>query len=110
MGGGGQTGSGRPRRDTAAREHLKKCGFDEYPHALGHQIGRSAHDGAALLGPQWERYGDITSRPLEAGSVFTIELEVRIPQGLVSLEEDVLVTEDGCEYLSTPQTEIWVVG
>lgn len=95
--------------DTTAREHLKSCGYEEYPHALGHQIGRSVHDGAALLGPQWERYGDVTSRPLEAGNVFTIELEVRTSRGLVSLEEDVLVTENGCEYLSTPQTEIWVV-
>jgi Xaa-Pro aminopeptidase len=94
--------------DTAARDHLKKCGFPEYPHALGHQIGRSCHDGAALLGPRWEKYGNTTSRPLEPGNVFTLELEVQIPQGLVSLEEDVLVTEKGCEYLSTPQTEVWL--
>jgi Xaa-Pro aminopeptidase len=96
--------------DTAAREYLKKHGFDEYPHALGHQIGRSCHDGAALIGPRWEKYGDLTSRPLEPGNVFTLELEVHVPQGLVSLEEDILITENGCEYLSTPQTEVWVVG
>ncbi len=96
--------------DAAAREYLKARGFDEYPHALGHQIGRSVHDGAALIGPRWEKYGDLTSRPLEPGNVFTLELEVRIPQGLVSLEEDVLITESGCEYLSNPQTEIWTVG
>ena len=47
--------------------------------ALGHQIGRSCHDGAALLGPRWEKYGDTTSRPLEPGNVFTLELEVQIP-------------------------------
>ncbi len=96
--------------DTAAREYLKKRGFDEYPHALGHQIGRSVHDGASLIGPKWEKYGDTTSRPLETGNVFTLELEVQIPQGLVSLEEDILITETGCEYLSNPQTEIWIAG
>jgi Xaa-Pro aminopeptidase len=43
----------------------------------------------------------------EAGNVFTLELHVPIPgRGIMSLEEDVLVTMDGVEYLSSPQREL----
>jgi Xaa-Pro aminopeptidase len=41
---------------------------------------------------------------VEAGNVFTLELHVpTAAYGQVSLEEDVLVTETGCEFLSHPQ-------
>jgi Xaa-Pro aminopeptidase len=44
---------------------------------------------------------------VEAGNVFTLELHVVVPnRGIMSLEEDVLVTADGVEYLSTPQEEL----
>jgi Xaa-Pro aminopeptidase len=45
---------------------------------------------------------------VEAGNIFTLELGVQVPnRGYVSLEEDVLVTPNGIEWLSTPQTELW---
>ncbi|MFW5896089.1 MAG: M24 family metallopeptidase, partial [archaeon] len=43
--------------DQAAREEVISRGRDEYQHAVGHQVGRNAHDGGALLGPLWDRYG-----------------------------------------------------
>jgi Xaa-Pro aminopeptidase len=68
------------------------------------------HDGATLLGPRWERYGNTPYGVVEAGNCFTLELGVHVPgYGLVSLEEDVLVTESGVEWLSTPQTDLIVV-
>ncbi len=96
--------------DMAGRNAVTKRGYPEYQHALGHQIGRSAHDGSTILGPRWERYGQTPYNVVEEGNVFTLELGVHVPgRGYVGLEEDVLVTARGCEYLSTPQTELWCV-
>lgn len=93
--------------DAVAREFIVDNGYPEYMHAFGHLLGRSAHDGATVLGPRWERYKDICELPVEVGNIFTLELHVVVPnRGIMSLEEDVLVTEGGVEYLSTPQTEL----
>ncbi len=93
--------------DAAARGFVVESGYPEYRHALGHLLGRSAHDGATVLAPQWERYDGICQLAVEEGNVFTLELHDLIPErGIVSLEEDVLVTNDGMVYLSNPQTEI----
>ncbi|HEY0070997.1 MAG TPA: Xaa-Pro peptidase family protein [Chloroflexia bacterium] len=97
--------------DAAARSHLVSTGYPEYQHALGHGLGRVAHDGATLLGPRWDRYGNTPYGVVEAGNVFTLELGTLVPgRGYIGLEEDVLVTEDGIEWLSTPQRELWVLG
>ncbi|MGC9348569.1 MAG: M24 family metallopeptidase [Anaerolineae bacterium] len=96
--------------DAVAREALLRAGYAEYMHAFGHQVGRTAHDGATILGPKWERYGRSVDGIVEAGNVFAIELEVVLPdRGYVSREENVLVTEDGASYLSDPQEELWVI-
>jgi Xaa-Pro aminopeptidase len=95
--------------DTIAREYIVSRGYKEYPHALGHQVGRSTHDGSALLAPKWERYGNLPFMPLEEGQVFTIEPRLYIPQGVVTIEEMVVITKDGAEWLSKPQTEIYLI-
>lgn len=93
--------------DEVAREFVTDNGYPEYMHALGHLLGRSAHDGATVLGPRWEKYEGLYDRPVEVGNVFTLELHVPVEgRGIMSLEEDVLVTEDGVVYLSDPQTEL----
>lgn len=93
--------------DEAAREFIVDNGYPEYMHAFGHLLGRAAHDGATVLGPRWERYAGICELPVEVGNIFTLELHVRIPdRGIMSLEEDVLMTDTGVEYLSRPQTAL----
>jgi len=93
--------------DEVARAFIVDHGFPEYMHAFGHLLGRVAHDGATVLGPRWERYEGICETAVEAGNIFTLELHVVVPErGMMSLEEDVLVTYTGVEYLSTPQTAL----
>lgn len=93
--------------DAVARNMLTSAGFGEYKNALGHQLGRNAHDGGTLLGPHWQRYGSLPDGMVEPGNVFTLEPNLRTQQfGMISLEEDVLVTDAGCEFLSTPQREL----
>jgi Xaa-Pro aminopeptidase len=97
--------------DAAARASLVAAGYDEPMHALGHQLGRAAHDGGTLLAPLWDRYGDAPRGLVEDGHVYTIEYGAQVPgRGYLGLEEDVLVTADGLEWLSTPQRELWLVG
>ena len=96
--------------DSVAREYLTRHGLPEYMHAYGHNVGRVAHDGGATLGPRWERYGKSPFVPVEAGNVFAIELGAQVPgHGWIYLEENALVTDDGAELVSTPQTELYLV-
>jgi Xaa-Pro aminopeptidase len=96
--------------DTTARKIIVDAGYEEYPHALGHQVGRFAHDGTALLAPAWEKYANKPFQLLEPGMVFTLEPRLKVEnRGIATVEEMVVVTESGAEYLSAPQTELIVV-
>ena len=96
--------------DAAARESLVAAGYPEPMYALGHQLGRSAHDGGTVLAPKWDRYGAAPVGVVEEGNVFTLEYGTPVPgRGYIGLEEDVVVTADGIEWLSTPQRELWLV-
>jgi len=96
--------------DTIAREYIVSQGYEEYPHALGHQVGRTAHDGSALLAPAWERYGELPYIPLEESQVFTIEPRLYLKEfGVVTIEEMAVITESGARWLSEPQREIFLI-
>jgi Xaa-Pro aminopeptidase len=96
--------------DAIARRMLKDNGYDVYQHALGHQIGRSVHDGAAIVGPKWKRYGTSVMIPLEEGNTFTVELGINLKDiGYVGLEEDLEVTNRGGRFLCPRQQELTII-
>jgi Xaa-Pro aminopeptidase len=63
-------------------------------HGVGHSIGLAVHDG-------WY-YGPKIDDPLEEGMVFTVEPGIYLPgKGGVRIEDDVVVTRSGYDFLST---------
>lgn len=96
--------------DAIARDHIVANGYPEYPHALGHQVGRAAHDGGVGLLPRWERYGGLPYGKIETGQVFTIEPRLPIEgYGVATIEEIVWVTPEGARFLSKPQRTLTLV-
>jgi len=86
--------------DAVARKIIEKAGYGKYfNHSLGHGIGRQVHE-APLVS---YRSGEM----LREGNVITIEPGIYLPGvGGVRLEDDVLITHDGCKVLTTSPKEL----
>jgi Xaa-Pro aminopeptidase len=96
--------------DAESRRTVMEAGFPEPGFAFGHHVGRVAHDGAGVLGPRWERYGKAPEVLIAAGNVFAVEMDLEVEgYGLVGLEEEAVVEEDGARFLSNPQRELWLL-
>lgn len=86
--------------DAVARSVITEAGYgDFFGHGLGHGFGLQIHE-APFLRPN-------NATVLEPGMVITIEPGVYLPGwGGVRIEDDVLVTPDGCELLSSVPKEL----
>ncbi len=86
--------------DAVARQHLEKYGYGQYfNHSLGHGLGLDVHM-LPRLGPESK---DVI--PLHA--VVAIEPGVYFPgEGGIRIEDDVLVTDNGCEILTPVSREL----
>ena len=81
--------------DLAARGYIASKGYgDCFGHGLGHGVGLEVHE-APSVSPMGEE-------TVEAGMVFTIEPGIYIPGwGGFRIEDMVLVTNDGCQVLTS---------
>jgi len=91
--------------DAAARELLRDRGLgDAFGHGTGHGLGLDVHEEPRVGKPRT----DLPPVTLAPNMVFTIEPGAYLPGfGGVRIEDDVLVTEDGCELLTrVPRQEL----
>lgn len=72
---------------------------DKFTHGLGHTIGLAVHDGAAMRGSE--------SLTLESGMAMTVEPGIYLlGYGGVRIEDDVLITDNGVEVLTSATREL----
>jgi Xaa-Pro aminopeptidase len=94
--------------DAAARNLLESRGLGEaFGHGTGHGLGLDVHEEPRIGPPRTNS----ASVQLEPGMVFTIEPGAYVPGlGGVRIEDDVLVTADGCDVLTSVTRELLELG
>ena len=90
--------------DIAARKVIDDSGYGEYfTHRTGHGLGMEGHEAPYMRADN--------ERILEEGMAFTVEPGIYLPRrNGVRVEDDMVVTKDGVESLSTLPREIRVLG
>jgi len=90
--------------DAVGRAIIDEAGHgDHYGHGLGHGVGLEVHEGPTLS-PR-------SKDTLRAGNVVTVEPGIYVPERFgVRIEDLVVVTDDGCDVLSSLPKSLTVVG
>ncbi len=93
----GMTGK---QTDTIARDIICEAGYSEnFGHGLGHGLGIEVHEGP--------RVSYRSEEVLKEGMIVTDEPGIYIPDwGGVRIEDDLLITADGCEVLNKVSKEL----
>lgn len=86
--------------DKAARDVIVKAGYgDLFTHRTGHGLGLSVHEEPYIT--------SVNDLVLEEGMTFTIEPGIYIKGlGGVRIEDDILVTKDGCRVLTSTSKKL----
>ena len=90
--------------DRAARRVIEEAGYGAYfIHRTGHGLGLQGHEPPYIV--------EGNERRLQVGMTFTVEPGIYLPgRGGVRVEDDVVITEDGCESLTSFERELRRVG
>jgi Xaa-Pro dipeptidase len=89
--------------DKAARDVIEAAGYGEYfMHRVGHGLGMDTHEYPSLHG--------LNTDIIANGNVFTVEPGIYVPNlGGVRIEDDVLVTAEGPQTLTSFPKELTVL-
>jgi Xaa-Pro aminopeptidase len=92
--------------DAVGRQSILDSGYPNIPHSVGHQVGLECHDGGTILGPNRQKKS--MCGVLRKNEIYAIEPTVLQGGGLpcAIVEDNVILTEDGCRLISKRQTEI----
>lgn len=89
--------------DALARDIIARYGYGEqFGHSTGHGLGMEVHESPRL--------SKLSDDVLQPGMVVTVEPGIYIPGfGGVRIEDDVVITEDGCRRLTESSKEFTVI-
>jgi Xaa-Pro dipeptidase len=90
--------------DRITRKVIDDAGYGQYfTHRTGHGLGLEAHEGPNIV--------EGNTQVLAPGMVFTIEPGIYIPGEVgVRIEDNMLITPDGAESLTTFDRDLTVIG
>lgn len=90
--------------DALARQYIDEQGYGAYfGHGLGHSLGLEIHEKPVL--------STLGAVPIEPGMVVTVEPGIYLPGRYgVRTEDVVVVTDTGCEVLTTSEHELQLIG
>lgn len=86
--------------DMVARNYIESKGYgEEFLHRTGHGLGLSVHEEPYIT--------NVNELILKEGMTFTIEPGIYLPGiGGIRIEDDILVTKDGCEVLTSTSKKL----
>lgn len=89
--------------DRATRQVIEDAGFGQFfIHRTGHGLGLEVHEPPYIVAGNQE--------VLQPGMTFTIEPGIYLPgKGGVRIEDDVVITADGCESLTTFSRDLTLI-
>ncbi|MDY0408412.1 Xaa-Pro peptidase family protein [Virgibacillus soli] len=89
--------------DALTRDYITKAGYGQYfGHSTGHGLGMEVHEAPGL-----SYRSDVK---LEVGMVVTVEPGIYIPRvGGCRIEDDIVITKDGNERLTTSSKELIIL-